>query len=99
MFVSGPLCLQLFIIDPGTVNKVIPPISPYEAGTVPISIHTAHDLYREVRIENTLTNESGSKVSLKVGAPVEVTITAEGGSRTVESQPSFSRKTSAIPKV
>ncbi len=23
---------------PGTVNKVIPPISPYEAGTVQISI-------------------------------------------------------------
>ena len=65
---------------PGTVNRVIPSLSPHNAGTVEISVHTAHDLHQEVRIENTLTNESGGKVSLKLGSPVEVTITAEAGS-------------------
>ena len=62
---------------PGTVEKIIPSVSPTEADTVQIGLETPHDLYREVRIENTLTNESGDKVSLKPGAPVEVTITAE----------------------
>jgi hypothetical protein len=72
---------------PGTVEKVIPSVFPQEAGTVEIKVETAHDLYREVRIENTLTDESGGKASLKLGSPVEVTITAEAGSTTVRSGP------------
>jgi hypothetical protein len=82
---------------PGTVNRVIPSLSPHNAGTVEISVHTAHDLYREVRIENTLTNESGGKVSLKLGSPVEVTITAEAGSATIQSGPPSSNKTPTTP--
>jgi hypothetical protein len=48
---------------PGTVDKVIPSLSAHQADTVQISVQTPHNLYREVRIENTLTSESGGKVS------------------------------------
>jgi hypothetical protein len=34
-------------------------------------------LYREIRIENTLTDENGRKVALKPGAEVQVTVEAE----------------------
>ena len=37
----------------------------------------ADDLYKEIRIENALVNESGEEVSLKKGAQVEVTIEAD----------------------
>ena len=67
---------------PGTVEKIIPSVSAKEPDTVQIGLETPHDLYREVRIENTLTNKSGDKVSLQPGATVEVTITAEAGSTT-----------------
>jgi len=36
----------------------------------------ADHLYREIRIENTLTDENGAKVRLKQGAEVEVTVEA-----------------------
>jgi hypothetical protein len=49
---------------PGTVNKIIPSVFAKDADTVQIGLETPHDLYREVRIENTLTNESGGKVYL-----------------------------------
>ena len=35
------------------------------------------DLYRDIRIENTLPNEEGEEVSLKLGAYVEVTLEAQ----------------------
>jgi hypothetical protein len=81
---------------PGTVEKVIPSIYANEAGTAEISVNTRQDLYRAVRIENTLTNESGDKVSLKVGSPVEVTIAAEAESTTVQSSVPFSQKTRSL---
>jgi hypothetical protein len=84
---------------PGTVDKVIPSPFPNEAGTVQISISadTPHHLYQEVRIENTLTNASGGKVSLKLGSPVEVTINADAVSTTVQSQLPFSQKNLVTP--
>jgi|GEM_PF-1325065 len=63
---------------PGKVEKIITSLSPEKADTAQISIEPAHDLYRDVRIENTLTNESGGKVSLKLGSPVEVSMPREG---------------------
>ena len=77
---------------PGKVDKIIPSLSPKEPDTVQIALESPHDLYREVRIENTLTNESGGKVSLKLGEPVEVTITAGAGSTTIESHIPVSAK-------
>jgi len=62
---------------PATVEKVIKPISPGEPEKAQISVEGADHLYRELRIENTLTDEKGEKVHLKPGAEVEVTIAAE----------------------
>jgi hypothetical protein len=68
----------------GTVDKIIPPLFPSDVEKVQISVDTPDHLYREVRIENKLTDESGSKVSLVVGSPVEITICADAESTTVE---------------
>jgi hypothetical protein len=62
---------------PGLVQKVIPPYVPDAPEKVEISIPSADDLYREIRIENTLTDERGDKVKLKPGADVEVTVEAD----------------------
>jgi hypothetical protein len=70
---------------PGTVEKIIPSPDPEKPSTAEISVESPHELYRDVRIENTLTDESGGKVSLTLGSPVEVTITAEAGSTTIQS--------------
>jgi len=61
---------------PGTVEKIIPanPVAPEKAQ---IAIEGAEHLYREIRVENALDDENGSKVGLKPGAQVEVTIEAE----------------------
>jgi hypothetical protein len=40
------------------------PAVPSEPEKAEIAIHDADDLYREIRIENTVVNESGEKVSL-----------------------------------
>jgi hypothetical protein len=42
-----------------------------------INIHDAEPLYQEIRIENTLTDESGKEVKLKEGAQVEVHVEAD----------------------
>ena len=63
-------------ILPGTVEKII--TSPYsdQPEKAQISVEGADHLYREIRIDNTLTNENGDEVSLKRGAHVEVTVEA-----------------------
>ena len=61
---------------PGTVEKIIKPVSPHEPEKAQIAIEGADDLYREIRIENTLIDEKGEKVALKKGAEVAVTIEA-----------------------
>jgi hypothetical protein len=62
---------------PGTVEKVIR--SPHKG--VPekaeIAVDGADHLYREIRIENKLTDENGNEVKLKEGSTVEVTVEAE----------------------
>jgi hypothetical protein len=62
---------------PGTVEKIIPPIGPREPEKAQIAMEGAEQLYREIRIDNTLQDEAGNPVSLKEGADVEVTIEAE----------------------
>jgi hypothetical protein len=62
---------------PGTVEKVIK--SPHQG--VPekaeIAVEGADDLYREIRIENKLSDRDGNEVRLKEGASVDVTVEAE----------------------
>jgi hypothetical protein len=60
---------------PATVEKIINP-TPLEPEKAQITIEGADHLYRELRIENTLTDENGDQVRLKPGAEVEVTIEA-----------------------
>ena len=64
---------------PATVEKIIKPASPGEPEKAQIAVDGADHLYRELRIENTLTDEKGDKVRLKQGAEVEVTIEADQG--------------------
>ena len=61
---------------PATVEKVLKPATPTEPEKAQINIQGADELYREIRIENTLTDENGEKVRLKPGAEVEVTVEA-----------------------
>ena len=62
---------------PGTVEKVIKSPDPDVPDKAQIAVEGADHLYREIRIDNTLTNEKGEEVSLKPGAQVEVTVAAE----------------------
>ena len=62
---------------PGTVEKIIHSPHPDDPEKAEITLEKADDLYKEIRIENTLTDEDGKKVKLKPGAKVEVTIEAD----------------------
>jgi hypothetical protein len=62
---------------PGTVQKIIKPPHPDLPEKAEIAVEGADELYREIRIENTLTDENGNVVKLKPGASVEVTVEAE----------------------
>jgi hypothetical protein len=70
---------------PATVERIIKPLVPSEPEKAQISVEGADHLYRELRIENTLTDENGDPVKLKPGAEVEVTIAAESGATTAKS--------------
>jgi len=61
---------------PGTVEKIIKAVSPSDPEKAQIAVEGADDLYREIRIENTLTKSDGKKVGLKQGAEVDVTVEA-----------------------
>jgi hypothetical protein len=61
----------------GTVEKVIPSPHPALPEKAQIAVEQAEHMYRELRIENSLRDENGHKVSLKVGAEVDVTIEAD----------------------
>jgi len=62
---------------PGTVEKIIPPAHPSEPEKAQIAVEGADELYREIRIENALTDENGDEVRLKKGAEVEITVEAD----------------------
>jgi hypothetical protein len=61
----------------GTVQKVIKPVNG-EPEKAQVDIHEAEDLYREIRVENVVTDDrSGEKAGLKEGAEVDVVIEAD----------------------
>ena len=62
---------------PGTVEKIIKPAYPGQVEKAQIAVEGAEDLYREIRIDNTLKTEEGKEVALKQGAEVDVTVEAE----------------------
>ena len=69
---------------PAIVEKIIH--HPGEPEKAQIAVEGADHLYREIRIENTLIDEDGEKVSLKPGAEVEVTVEADPEQTTAKKQ-------------
>jgi hypothetical protein len=61
----------------GSVEKIIRPRVPSETEKAQIVVEGADNLYKELRIDNTLTDPGGNEVHLKTGAKVEVTVEAE----------------------
>jgi hypothetical protein len=61
----------------GTVDKIIPASRPNQPEQAQIAIDGAEPRHRDLRIDNTFTDEHGDDVRLKKGAHVEVTVTAE----------------------
>lgn len=70
---------------PGEVQKVINSPDPSVPEKAEIAVHGADELYREIRIENKLTDEDGKKVKLKKGDPVDITVEAEAPAGTTAS--------------
>jgi molybdopterin-binding protein len=66
----------------GTVQKIIKPVVPSEPEKAQIDIEGGDDLYREIRIENVVTDENGEKARLKPGAQVDVIVEAESSATT-----------------
>ena len=62
---------------PGTVEKIIKSPFPSEPEKAQIAVEGAYHLYKEIRIENTLTDEHGEEVRLKQGVQVDVSIEAD----------------------
>ena len=62
---------------PGTVDKIIPSPRTSEPEKAQITVEGAEPRFRDLRIENTLTDENGDDVRLKKGDHVEVTVRAE----------------------
>jgi hypothetical protein len=62
-------------VIPGTVEKLIPSPRPNQPEKAQIAIEGDHG-YRDLRIENSLTDGHGDEVKLKKGAYVEVTVAA-----------------------
>jgi len=67
---------------PAPVKKIIKPLGVGQPEKAEIDIHDAEDLYREIRIENALTNEHGERTKLKQGATVDVIVEADSSATT-----------------
>jgi hypothetical protein len=66
----------------GTVEKVIKPVVPSEPEKAQINIPEADDLYREIRVENVVTDTDGEQAHLKPGAEVDVIVEADSSATT-----------------
>jgi hypothetical protein len=84
---SQPSSETASVTLPGTVEKVIKSPDPNEPDKAQISVEGADELYREIRIDNTLQNEKGEDVVLKLGAEVDVTVEAPANATTQKEAP------------
>jgi hypothetical protein len=66
----------------GTVEKVIKPIVPSEPEKAQINIPEAEDLYREIRVDNVVTDTDGGQAHLKPGAQVDVIVEVDSSATT-----------------
>jgi hypothetical protein len=68
----------------GHVDKIIKPVVPSEPEKAQISVPDAEDLYREIRVENIVTDKRGEKAQLKEGAKVDVIVEADSSATTTK---------------
>lgn len=80
---------------PGIVEKIITSPDPTEPEKVQITVDGADDLYREIRIGNTLQTSNGEAVTLKIGARVNVTVEASAEAITPKKSPQRGRRMAA----
>ncbi len=76
---SSRIRVQPSITVPAVVEELIAFPALGQREKAQIAIEEADRRYRNLRIDNTLTDENGDDVSLKKGAHVEVTVTAKPG--------------------
>lgn len=62
---------------PAVVNKVLKQFSPSGMEKVEISILDADDLFREIRVENLLTDGKGNMLALQPGVHLDVRLEAD----------------------
>ncbi len=65
---------QPSITLPGTVDKIVPSSPPSQPEKAQIGVDGSDPGYRDLLIENLLTDEHGDDVKLKKGAHVDVTV-------------------------
>jgi hypothetical protein len=73
---------------PGKVAKIIPSRNRKQPEKAQIAIDKTAHRFRNLRIENSLTDEHGDEVKLKKGAHVDVTVAAAGKTSTAKIIPS-----------
>ena len=66
----------------GTVEKIIKPGFSGEPEKAQIDIHDADELYREIRVDNVVTDEKGEESHLKPGAEVDIILEADSSATT-----------------
>jgi hypothetical protein len=69
---------------PGTVEKIIKSPLATAPDKAQIKVVEADNLYRAIRIDNSLTNENGEEVRLKLGAQVKITVEAKSVTTVLE---------------
>jgi protein involved in polysaccharide export with SLBB domain len=62
---------------PGTVDKIVKPRALGKREQAQIEVEGADHIYREIRIDNALTDDLGQQVRLEPGDKVNVTIASE----------------------
>jgi hypothetical protein len=70
-------------VIPGTVDKIIQFRTPRLPEMAEIAIE-GEPRYRELRVENSLTDEHGDEVKLEKGSHVEVTVTTDATRKLIE---------------
>lgn len=70
----------------GTVEKIIKPLASSQPEKAQIGIDEADDLYREIRVENVVTDENGQKERLAAGTKVDVIVEVDTGGKSNKSQ-------------
>ncbi|GAC1622431.1 MAG: hypothetical protein NVS9B13_15220 [Candidatus Acidiferrum sp.] len=74
---ATPMPEQPRITVTGTVDKIIPSPSPRHPEKAQIVVGKREAQYRDLRIENKLTDELGNDVKLKKGAHVAITVASK----------------------